>query len=253
MTMSSNHYLALNKTALLIFGSWPLNFESQSAHLRLLYRVYEIFCKIWLAYVTIFVTTQWIQMYSIPFTNLEEIVQNISTNLVYSIGIYQLAVCKQKKAAHIITNIYEMEREVLESNHCKHLEIYQYYTKLIHTVCKYFVIMSAFTVSLIVFLPLVEMLLMTESQTRLPLSSWFPFDKNSHYAVAYVLQGIGGYSGCAFVVVSDIFIFAIMIFAIGQFKILQQQIIHFKDGNNSEIKEINALRICINKHKLIIK
>lgn len=270
------NYLALNRIALMIPGCWPLKYKSPSSTRRYLYKAYQQFSKVWRIYIAIFVLTQWIQIYYIPLSNLEEIVQNISTNLVYTIGIYQLIVCKQKKAVSIINTIYAMEKEVLEANNEVHVKIYKYYAKLSNSVNKWFMIMSACTVSLIVFLPLVETRVeiyiaanrahygenSSETlQRRLPLSSWFPFDKRVYYNLAYLLQGIGGYSGCSFVVYSDIFFYSIMMFAIGQIKILQNQIINFKDlaEQHSECEkdtvrnELDVLRECVRKHKMIIE
>lgn len=235
--------------------------------------MHQIFSKVWRAYIAIFVMTQWIQIYYIPLSNIEEIVQNVSTNLVYTVGIYQLAVCQEKKAISIINNIYAMEKKVLEDNNEVHVKIYKYYAKLSNTVNKWFMVMSAATVSLIVFLPLVETRVETyiaasygqndsaKLQRRLPISSWFPFDKNTHYNLAYLLQGIGGYSGCSFVVYSDVFFFSIMLFTIGQIRTLQHQIENFKDlseNNHRDEKaivadELSVLRECVIKHKMIIE
>lgn len=269
--------LSLNRKALMIAGCWPLKFENPSARFKCVYGAYQIFTKFWIAYVVVFVITSWIQIYFIPFTNLEELVQNISTNLVYTVGIYQLVVCKQGKAIRIIKTIYKMEREVLQANNEEHVRICKYYRKLSNTVNKLFAAMSTCTVSLIIFLPLmetkVEIYFATTAngqmgknvsqylQRRLPLSSWFPFDKSSHYTLAYILQGLGGYSGCSFVIFSDIFFFSIMLFALGQIKILQNQIENFKEtsekkcksGNGVIMEEIAVLRECVRKHKMIIE
>lgn len=272
-----NNHLALNRIALMISGCWPLKYESPSATRRYLYRMNQImFSKIWRVYAAVFVMTQWVQIYYIPLTNLEEVVQNISTNLVYTVGLYQIAVCKHKKAVSIINNIYAMEREILEANNELHVKICKYYTKLSNTVNKCFMVMSTLTVTLITFLPLVETRVeiyiaanqdnygqnVSENlQRRLPFSSWLPFDKDSNYNLAYILQGLGGYSGCSFVIYSDIFFFAILIFAIGQIKILQHQIENFKDlsdknckdGEDAVKEELAVLRECVRKHKMIIQ
>lgn len=216
-------------------------------------------------YQIVFLVTQWMQIYFVSPSNLEEIVKNFSTSLIYSVGIFQLFVCTRQKAASLVETIYRMEKEIQEENIEEHLKIHRHYGKLNYLVSKYFTILGLITGSLVMFaIPILEMYFneaVKPTQRFLPLSSWFPFDEQAHYYVAYLVQVLGGYLGTYNVAVTDVFFYAIMIFGIGQIKILQQRIVQFKETaerncgivSNAEAEELKILKDCVKKHNTVIQ
>ncbi|KAJ8976066.1 hypothetical protein NQ317_002541 [Molorchus minor] len=95
----------------------------------------------------------------------------------------------------------------------------------------------------------------------LPLSSWFPFDEQENYLVCYIWQIIDVFFGAAYFTFSDIFNLSIIIFALGQIRLLKYILNNFetyvtKIGNQLSCSQEEAsfitLRQCILKHKEII-
>ncbi|KAJ8964915.1 hypothetical protein NQ314_004522 [Rhamnusium bicolor] len=96
----------------------------------------------------------------------------------------------------------------------------------------------------------------------LPLSSWFPFDEQKYYLESYLWHILDICVGAIFVTGTDIFTFSLIIFALGQIKILIYILSNFDEFVTKIQNQINCsqeeasfitLRECILKHKEIIR
>ncbi|XP_019877813.2 odorant receptor 10a [Aethina tumida] len=87
-------------------------------------------------------------------------------------------------------------------------------------------------------------------------SSWFPFNKTEHFTLVYVLHVVAGYYGSAYAVYSDAAFFSIMIYCVGQMKILQHYLsniykysIDYQKINNCNLDEA---QICVVKKFIVM-
>lgn len=96
----------------------------------------------------------------------------------------------------------------------------------------------------------------------LPFSSWFPFNKYKYYKTSYVLHIFFGLYGCFYTVCTDIFFYSLIIYDIGQMKILQYMLENFRDiaKNSASNKERNlesaiheVLKKCAKEHQIAIR
>lgn len=245
-------YLDINKKIATIFAAWPLDYKTKSPVKR---RFYAIYYRTIRLYFLVFVTTQWIQTYYTLYGNFEELMDNISVALDYSIGVAQLFACMSQRAIGLIEKVYAIEAALLTSQTSgQHddvlLELHAKFCRKNDLLNKGFSAIALFTVFLFFLMPAFEMYAgVGDGVKPLPFSSWFPFDKYRYYGLAYTLQVIAGVYSCQFVVCTDLLLFSFMIFCIEQMQILQVLIKNFKPQNGDEL----LLKTYIKKHKTIIE
>lgn len=96
----------------------------------------------------------------------------------------------------------------------------------------------------------------------LPLSSWFPFDEQKYYVQTYWLQILDGCIGASFVTYTDIFTFSLIIFPLGQMRILNHMLSNFQKYASKVKEELDCsqeeasfvtFRECILQHKKIVR
>lgn len=252
--MTDRTYLEINRQISAVFASWPLEYRSGSLLKTKLYRVYRTCIR---TYFVAFVVSQWIQTYHIPFGDFQQLMDNVSVALDYSIGVVQLFICTSKKAVDLIGKVREMEEEVFEEEDEEVAAIYEECCRKNRFLNKSFAAMALFTVFLFFLMPVMELYTSfggdhaTDHEKPLPFSSWFPFDKHEHYALAYTLHVISGIYSCQFVVCTDLLLYSFMIFCIAQMKILQVLLKKFKP-QSTESSTLKLLGRYVEKHKTII-
>lgn len=245
--MTGSKYLDINENISIVFAAWPLCYQTKSTLYRMYYRCIRV-------YFLIFVATQWIQTYHIPYNNFQELMDNISVALDYSVGVAQLFFCLSQKAVELIKKVGEIEEEILQESENKEvITIYEESCRKNGFLNKSFVAMALFTVFLFFLMPALELHLMESEVKPLPFSSWFPFDKYHYYTLAYALQVIAGIYSCQFVVCTDLLLYSFMIFCIHQMRILQVLLKNFKPQSNGEQATVKLLRRYVQKHKTIIE
>lgn len=249
-TMQPVKYLEINEKIAIIFAAWPLEYKTKSFIKKQLYNVYYRSVRL---FFLSFVITQWIQTYFIVrYGDFQELMDNISVALDYSIGVAQLFTCMSERAIALIYKVNKIEEEILQDGHEDEdvIEIYKNNCRKNVWLNRGFVAIALFTVFLFFLMPLVEMnIIESDGVKPLPFSSWFPFDKNYYYGFAYTIQVIAGVYSCQFVVCTDLLFFSFMIFSIGQLKMLQIVLKKFEKQNGSE----KRLREHIEKHQIIIE
>lgn len=248
--MARLEYLDVTKKISTIFAAWPLKYQTESVLKTKLYTIYYRFIRF---YFVAFVITQWIQTYYIPYGDFQELMDNISVALDYSIGVAQLFTCMSQRAVALIKKVDEIEREIQEEGNEAAVGIYEECCKKNRFLNKSFAAMALFTVFLFFLMPAVEIYTLDGASKSLPFSSWFPFDKYRFYNLAYALQVIAGIYSCQFVVCTDLLLYAFMIFCIGQMQILQVLLKNFRPLENDQATTLKILRNYVQKHNTIIK
>lgn len=218
--MYSQH-LQITKTISTIFAAWPLTRNKRNT-------LYAVYCYAARLYFTVFVATQWLQTYFIDKSDFQELMENVSVALDYSIGVVQFFTCMSDKTVGLIEKVKEMEAETLKESNKEVVAIYQQQVKRNAFLNKNFVTMGLFTTFLFFVKPFFE-----ETKT-LPFSSWFPFDKKQFFYQAYFLQVLAGVLCCQFVVCTDLLLYSLMIFCVGQIQALQILLKQAKAGGKEE-------------------
>lgn len=241
-------YLEINKKIAIVFAAWPLDYETKSTIKKLFYNIYYRSVRL---YFLTFVTTQWIQTYYTLFGNFQELMDNISVALDYSIGVAQLFTCISERAIFLIRKLNEIEEETLQDAHEDVIEIHDEICRKNSLLNKGFAAIALFTVFLFFLMPAATM--ETDGVKPLPFSSWFPFDKYRYYGLAYTLQVIAGVYSCQFVVCTDLLFFSFMIFCIGQLRMLQVLLKNFGPHCDGKRVTERLLRKYAKKHQTIIE
>lgn len=256
--------------SLTLLGVWPLKFNNQSMFWAKIYRGYGFVSG---GYFTLFTASQLIQFFLIVNKDFQEILDNTSVLLLYSVVIGKLLVCKGRHAADMIAHVEATENQIFTGNDEKIKEIYIRHVKKNHflnIVCIFF---ASLTIIPFFIFPVIEIHKhpedykpnnITEYPAKpLPFSSWFPFNKYKYYKIAYILHIIAGTYGCYYTACMDLFFISLMIFAIGQIKILQHALKNFRsaakkiatknDVNGLESAIDVVVRNCLNDHLGIIR
>ncbi|CAH0559342.1 unnamed protein product [Brassicogethes aeneus] len=101
-----------------------------------------------------------------------------------------------------------------------------------------------------------------DNQRPLPFSSWYPYDTNDHYVETFAWQIFTGPVIEGFVVYTDSYLYSLMVFAVGQMKILQHILGNFKLYSKKFQERLNvneerasqvAIKSCILFHQEIIQ
>lgn len=229
--MKKNPLLFRNLAAMKILGLWPPN----NKKLLFFYNIYSKFVFTWFI---CFTTSQYVEMKYI-YNDFKELTSNAGVSLLYSVGIAKVYIIlfQKQRFVSLVTTIRTTELEILDSKDEKLNQILKEYFLQNWSVSKKFWLLTFWTIMGFFVSPSIEKLLLPPQEIlyangtatgrfKKPLifSSWFPFDKyrdTKNYMLAYGLQTISGTIGASYLAIWDTFIVALMIFAIGQFRILQ--------------------------------
>lgn len=243
--MTINPLLFRNLKALQIIGMWP----PESRKLQFFYQIYSKIIFIWFVFFT---TSQFIEIYFV-YTDFKELTSNAGVSLLYAVAIAKVYIIlfKKQKIKDLVEEIRESEVEILNGKDVKTKQILKEYILQNWGVTKKFWLLTFWTILGFFVSPTLESILIKPQEILLkngtgsgrfkrPLvfSSYFPFDKYQDiwYELAYGLQTISGTIGASYLGIWDTFIVALMIYAIGQFRILQHSLKHIcYDSYNSQI------------------
>lgn len=228
--MQEDPLLLRNLKALSIIGMWPPKDSKFTS-------IYNVYSKVVFIWFCCFTTSQFIEMYYV-YDDFKELTSNAGVSLLYAVAIYKvyIALFKKEKIIELVNTIRQTEHKILQMRNNKLKEIMRDYIYQNWGISKKFSLLTFWTIMGFFVRPAIESILIEPQEILLPngtatgnfkhplvFSSWFPFDKydDQYYYVAYGLQTISGTIGASYVCIWDTFIVALMIFAIGQFRVLQ--------------------------------
>lgn len=231
--MHENPLLFRNLKALQIVGMWP----PKSNRLKPIYHVYSRLVFVWFV---CFTTSQFVEIYFVH-SDFKELTSNAGVSLLYAVAIAKvyLVLFKRPRIKKLVEIIRESELAIMQSDQTTTKKILRDYILQNWGVTKKFWLLTFWTILGFFISPTLEAFLIGPQEIflkngtgsgrfRRPLvfSSYFPFDKytNGHYQLAYGLQTISGTIGASYLGIWDTFIVALMIYAIGQFRILQHSL-----------------------------
>lgn len=270
--MENHKHLKINMISLTAMGVWKLKFNKDQRTLKMVYTVYGYIVQSYFALFTISQLIQLLYIFIDGNVDLDEILDNTSVSLLYSVVVVKMVICNSKGAVKLINQIKSIEEKLYRFNDEKHIKIFEEHMKYNHFIDNFFLIFGVFTITPFFVTPVIKIYNNPEAyqstneamypERPLPFSSWFPFDKYKHYYLAYGMQMVAGTYGCNYVVCTDIFFFALMIFAMGQAKILRVMMMEFRKkaleeakGGNEELIERAVCRVvreCVLEHKTLI-
>lgn len=260
-------FLKLNIYSNAIVGLRPYEFRSKS-----LTKLHEIYCDLFLTSFIAFICTQLYEICNLIQTDMMALVDNLGVSLLYLSTLLKVLTIRSKRMTALLKTIEELEKIILNDydSNCK--EIYYYYVNYNKKIIKICVVVSALTLFPYYVTAAIDDALNSKELYRvvnetivyeerpLPLSSWMPFDKYKHYLCTYLLQCYAVTIGGSYVYATDVFTYALLIFAVIPVKVLQYQFRNFKaasmtisDRAEEEIVEQRVLGNCVKFHHRVIK
>lgn len=255
--MKITEHLLVVKILLLLLGVWPANMIKVHPLIATIYSKY--FLAAW-SFLAIFEISQYIQLVLLIIggQNAEEIVENLSVSILYTLNLYKILCCRTRNVFSLFSLISENKKKVLATNDEVVVNIYKkhaiqaYVSSIVH------VGMATFCIFLYIIYPLYtnKTQNLVGDNAKFIFSSWFPFNKTEHFTLVYVLHVVAGYYGSAYAVYSDAAFFSIMIYCVGQMKILQHYLsniykysIDYQKINNCNLDEA---QICVVKKFIVM-
>lgn len=264
--MKRYDYFKLN--TLLTIATGALSLDPGYDH-KLWRRAFDIYRKGVIACFTLFVATEWLELYLIPSHDVRGKMENAGVSLLYSVGIVKIFVCSQNKASKLRQQVRDIEDRIMHQQKNKtHMNIFKDHLQHNNAVWIGFVGLGVITISVFFATPVLISYTYHEYGDKevdplLPFSSWFPFDKYKHYGLAYSVHVVAGLYGCSLIMCVDFLFYGLMILSTAQIKILQDQLRNFKKTANRLMKTehiqdeeraiMRVLRDCAIEHQAIIR
>lgn len=253
--MEDHIHMKFAKILMIILGIWPVKLKGFKLKLYDAYfytsYLYHILFDISLGAI-IFISRG----------TLVETAGNLGVSIVYFINIYKVFLCRSVPVKNILREIEEKERLILESDDEKIKEIYRSHVSSALLAMKYYVSLGTVGISLYFIAPIARNLLEESEHKYLIFTSWFPFDSDEHYVLAYSIQLFGGFYGYAYIVYCGAFLFCMLKYCVGQIKILQhifrnlrQYIVKYSQNNaiTEQYTQEIFVKLCIRQHQYIIR
>ncbi|XP_023309827.1 odorant receptor Or2-like [Anoplophora glabripennis] len=269
MIFPKNEHLKITMYISAVLGVWPFIFEDKPV----LRKIYDVYSKCIFCYYLLYVLAAIIQLFIIvtdEVLDVDEIVANLCITLLNFVAILRVKAIKTERVKNIIQNVFKLEEKMMNSGNDEIIEIYNRHARQNQTCNKIFLV-NLYLVDILYFIhPLyVEDTIKyypNRNETvvikALPLSTWYPFDQQKHYVLTYLWEEMDVFMATTFIGCSDIFAFSLIIFGVGQIKILklilsnfQEFAMNIKDQLHCSQEEASyiTLRECILKHQEIIE
>lgn len=264
MDHTDHKYLRIVVRCMAVVGLWPLHFQQ-----KIFTHLYGFYFKAIRSCFCVFIVSQYMQAYHALGQGIAEVSDVISVIFLYSFDLVKIYVLKTEGAKKLIRDVYDTEKEILNGSSDVQI-LYEQNTKRSNFSCRLFItfgivccLQFCITPHLIAFFSestVIHNMITNETyvykERYLLFQSWYPFDKDRHYFVAYSWQVVNGIIGTTFSVCTDNLLFALTIYPVGQLKILKNSISnigkHMQMTNwNQEVKR--ELVTCIVLHNSIIK
>lgn len=271
--MFDNVHLKINYICLIVTGVAPLKLKGRLKFLNVVHTIYSL---VILCYFALFVLSEIIEVFNIIGGNIFELVSNLGVSLLYSVCIVKIFVCRSQSIADLLHQIHDKEKRIFHRQNDKVQDIYMKNVKVNYGANKLLIWVGVVTIAPFYFSPLLaewqnppeKIFNIIENSTivyiprPLPFSSWFPFDRFKYYYVSYACHILAGTCGASLTVTTDILFYGLMLYAIGQIKILQHYVKEFKIysksfANHNTCSHEEAIYLfvgkCVKEHKIIIK
>lgn len=245
----------------LLLGLWPVDDFKTNWRIRRYIRVfYRKFVK---TFFYIFVLSAAINIYFFR-NNAQKLLDLLTVMFALYTSIIKIHICKNQ-SANLVNCIYETEKKLyLSPNKHEYEAIYNTHIKIHYFMNKLTIFLVIMVYIAYLSFPIMEEKFsgINEMDRIMPIDVWLPFDKNKHYRFAYFVQFIGMFTVVTYVGCPDMFIVGMLIFALGQIKILQKKLTDFTKKTqdiveaHSNIPKEYAVDICIQEcvkhHRQII-
>lgn len=262
------HYEYFKLNTLLTIATGALSLDPGTDH-KLWRRVFDFYRKSVIICFTLFVASEWFELYLIPSHDIQGKMENAGVSLLYSVGIVKIFICSQSKASKLRQEVRQIEEHIMhQQKNETHRQIFKDHLKHNNAVWIGFVGLGIITISVFFATPVLISYTYheygnNETNPLLPFSSWFPFDKYEHYRLAYGVHIIAGLYGCSLIMCVDFLFYGLMILSTAQIKILQDQLRNFKETaydlmetehiQDEDKAVMKVLRECGIQHQAIIR
>ncbi|CAG9771216.1 unnamed protein product [Ceutorhynchus assimilis] len=200
-----------------------------------LQKIYRLYSNLMLSYYAIFLASAYVKLFLLlteaDSLKPEEITQNVPVTFINSITFAKQFIIRFKGGfIGILRQIIESESCVIEMEDQEVSAIYETTSKAMKTKSKWYLgilLVCTLQYSLVPVLMGLEKPNATETSKPLPLSLWFPVDEQKYYLIAYARQILDGAVAISFIAYTDVFMFTVMVFPVGQLRILNFMLENF--------------------------
>lgn len=225
-----SYHLKINITFLFVVGGMVIQTDSKIKNT--LHLVYSYIIRL---HFLIFIVAEYIELMYALKEDFYEVVAILGVAFLYSSSVFKLLSCNTKLVKKLIQQLKDSETEILYYYNNDLKNIYNYHRKWSYLINIGFICTTIITVLPFCISPvLTEMSLepvyfnetknnkTVQQRTRsLPLISWFPFDKYAYYYYCYTYDILVLFAGAGLTAACELLFVSLMIYVIGQIKILQ--------------------------------
>ncbi|KAJ8968955.1 hypothetical protein NQ317_013833 [Molorchus minor] len=268
LVFPKNYHFNIAMRASFLVGMCPFIFAENP----MLQKICLLHRKFFFTYYMLFLITAAVKLFLLACDEViivDEIVSNAAVTLMWSITLIRSYVIASKRVQALVRNIFVLEERILNGEDERLIEIYNSHVNQNQITTITILVVTYATLVVYIIQPLFANNMIKYYPSRnetviikpLPLSSWFPFDEQENHLACYICQIIDTFFGAAYLTFSDIFNFSLIIFALGQIRLLKYILNNFetyvtKIGDQLSCSQEEAsfitLRQCILKHKEII-
>lgn len=259
--MDKQIHMNFSKNILVLIGIWPVKWTGLN---QMLYKLYFYF------QFSFFIISDVLCQGSMIFSSGNEFLQTatiLGVTMVYIINIYRVIICRSKSMVLMLQQIQERERYIFRYSDSITKKIYNDHVRSAFDTALFYVMLGSCGVTLYLLSPLVRRFIVKkptgyENKDYLIYPSWFPFDVNNHYFIAYIIQMNGALLGYAYIVYLGAFFLCVLKYCHGQIKILQNFFCNInqyseKIAETEQIKFNEAAELftnfCVKEHQIIIR
>nr|QXE93197.1 odorant receptor 16 [Eucryptorrhynchus scrobiculatus] len=233
---------------------------------------YSIYSKVTFGYFIIFVLTSYIELILIIFhedINIAELSRNLIITPLFTITIIRQVLIMSPSFKKLLNYILDNERYMDMIDDKKVIEIDKKCASDFNRNIKIYLGMMIITELSYTLRPLFEpeqRILLNNSTVlvkQLPLSTWFPFDREKNFMAAYLIHVVDIIFGSCYDTYGEFILIAVIVYPTGQLKVLQHVLINFESYQyrlkenygiqNDNLAAFIALRKCIDLHQSIIR
>ncbi|XP_017777947.1 PREDICTED: odorant receptor 4-like [Nicrophorus vespilloides] len=248
--MENDKHLKINMVTLAIIGLWPVNCKRYT-YLNKMHAFYSncnVICFL------LFIITEHCEIYfSRAESNYFAIANNLTVSLLFSETFIKVMICRSEQIKKFVKQIRMTEKIILDGVDRSLKKIYldtiQSNNKLtISFLCLTFFSAVPFYIKPIaetILHPMENYTIIVDNQVvylerPLPFNSWFPFDKFKYYYISFGMQVVVGCIGACYTSLTDVFFWSLMIFGLGQLRIVQHKLINLKKDAKLYAKQNNV-------------
>lgn len=232
--MDTNIHLKVTVQNLMFVGFWPIEFKC-----KIITFFYKLYCFVTISVFVIFVFSQFIEIYMVLGKSLEELSGLMAINFLYTLGLVKIWVVGNPTVKTLIKKIQITEQNIVKDDNEEIKKIFMEHVTTAYlanrlmislgVVCFFmFILTPSFeelTSPLYSYIEVVDNDTVVYLPRPLPLISWFPFDRYKYYYTSFSWHVIAAIFNTTYIVGCNNMFFALMIFSVGQIKILKQYIV----------------------------